>query len=61
MSRKNSILGLSEPKKSQISWYFYTYKHLKFHAQLSWAWNKFYNLGARFALQDLNAETQQLK
>ena len=45
LSRKNCILGLSEPKKSQISWYFYTYEHLKFHAQLSWAWKKFYNLG----------------
>ena len=35
MSMKNSILGLSEPKKSRISQYFYTYEHLKFHAQLS--------------------------
>ena len=45
MSRKNSILGLCEPEKCLVSWYFYTYEHLKFHAQLSWAW-KFYNLGA---------------
>ena len=44
MSGKNSILGTSEPKKCQISWYFYTYGHSKFHAQLSWAWKKFYNL-----------------
>ena len=36
MSRKNNILGLTEPKKSRISWYFYTYEHLKSHAQLSW-------------------------
>ena len=35
MSRKNSTLGLSERQKSQVSWYFYTYEHLKFHAQLS--------------------------
>ena len=35
MSRKNSILGLSEPKKSCFSWYFYTYELLKFHAQLN--------------------------
>ena len=49
MSRINSILGLSEPKKSWISWYFYTYEHLKFLAQLSWAWKKFYNLGAWIA------------
>ena len=47
MSGKNSILGLSEPKKAELSWYFYTYEHLKFHAQLSWARKKFYNLGAR--------------
>ena len=51
MSGENSILGLSEPKKGRISWYFYTYEHLQFHAQLSWAWKKFYNLGAR-ALQN---------
>ena len=47
MSRKNSILHLSEPDKSWISWYFYAYEHLKFHAQLSWAQKKFYNLGPR--------------
>ena len=49
MSRKkNSILSLSESEKSWISWYFYTYEHVKFHAQLSWAWKKFYNLGPWF-------------
>ena len=32
ISGKNSILDLSEPKKSRISLYFYTYEHLKFHA-----------------------------
>ena len=47
MSRKNCILSLSEPEKCWISWYFHTYEHLKFHAQLSWARKKFYNLGAR--------------
>ena len=46
--RENSILGFPDPKKSQISWHFYTYEHLKFNAQMSWAWKKFYNLGARF-------------
>ena len=46
MSRKNSILSLSEPEKCCISWYFHTYKHFKFHAQLSWVWKKFYNIGA---------------
>ena len=35
MSRKNSIISLSEPTRSQISIYFYTYEHVKFHAQLS--------------------------
>ena len=35
MSGKNSILGVSGPEKGQISRYFYTYVHLKFHAQLS--------------------------
>ena len=46
-SMKNWILGLYEPKKRWISWYFHTYERLKFHAQLSWAWKKFYNLRAR--------------
>ena len=50
MSRKNSTLSLSEPKESRTAWYFYTYEHLKFHAQLSWAWKKFYNLGACFRI-----------
>ena len=50
MSRKNSILGLSEPEKSLISWYFYTYEHLKFHAQLSWAWNIFITSGPNYRL-----------
>ena len=50
MSGKNSILGFNEPKKSRISWYFYTFEHLKFDAQLSWAWKKFYNLRPRFEL-----------
>ena len=32
MSEKTSILDLSEPKNCRISWYLYTYEHLKFHA-----------------------------
>ena len=44
---KNSILGLSEPQKIWISWYFYFYEHITYHAQLSWAWKFFYNLGPR--------------
>ena len=34
VSGKNSILGLFEPKKGDFL-YYYTYEHLKFHAQLS--------------------------
>ena len=45
MSRKNSIPGMSEPEKCWISWYFNAYEHLKFYAQLSWAWKNVYNLG----------------
>ena len=35
MIGKNSFLGLSEPKKAGFLEYFYTYEHLKCHAQLS--------------------------
>ena len=35
MSRKNSILGLSEPEKMLNMVIFYTCEHLNFHAQLS--------------------------
>ena len=34
LSRKNTILGLSEPKKADFLDIFYTYEHLQFHAQL---------------------------
>ena len=34
ISRKNSILGLSEAVKCLISRYFLSYENLKFHAQL---------------------------
>ena len=34
MSRKNSIIGLSEPRKAEFL-YFRTHEYLKFHAQLS--------------------------
>ena len=52
MSRKYSIIGLPEPEKKCILdilylWVFYTYEYLKFHAQPSWTWKMFYNLGAR--------------
>ena len=35
MSGKNSIVGLYEPEKTAFHDFFYTYEHLKFHAQLS--------------------------
>ena len=35
MSGKNSILSFSEPKKAEFLGIFYTYEHLKFHAQQS--------------------------
>ena len=38
IEHESFILGLSKPEKSWISWFFYTYDHLKFHARLSWAW-----------------------
>ena len=44
MSRKNSILGFLSPKNAKFPDIF-IYEHLKFHAQLSWAWKKFFNLG----------------
>ena len=31
--------------KCLIAWYFYTYVHLKFHAQLRLAWKQLYDLG----------------
>ena len=45
MSRKNSLIGLSEPEKKLNFLIFYSYEHLEFHAQLSGTGNKFYNLG----------------
>ena len=50
MSGKNSILGFYEPKKSQISRYFYTYEHLKFHAQSAEHGKSFITLGQYAAL-----------
>ena len=51
MGRKNSFLNLFEPEKCWLSWHYYTYEHLKFHAHLSWACKKIYYLGSRIALQ----------
>ena len=48
---ENSILGLSEPRDSQISRYFFTYEHLKFNAQLSWAWKSFITSGPKLQIR----------
>ena len=45
MSEKNSILGLSEPKKAEFLDIFYTYEHLKFSCLTQLSMKK-YNLGA---------------
>ena len=45
-STQLSMLSWVEHEKSLNCWYFYFYDQVKFHAQLSWAWKKFYNLGA---------------
>ena len=37
----------SMKKVSKFCQYFKIYKQNNFHAHLSWAWKKFYNLGAR--------------
>ena len=34
---------------ANICWHFNIYEQDKFRAQLRWAWEKFYNLGARSA------------
>ena len=46
MTKWNFMLSWVEHEKSFNYWYFYFYDQVKFHAQLSWAWKKFYNLGA---------------
>ena len=35
-------------ENANFCWHFHIYSQRKFHAQLSWAWKKFYNLGAWF-------------
>ena len=39
------MLNSAEHEKCFNYLYFYFYDQVKFHAQLSWAWKKFYNLG----------------
>ena len=41
------IFSAYEYENANISWHFHIYQQRKFHAQLSWARKKFYNLGTR--------------
>ena len=45
ISRINDWLLWPKPEFSIDFGYFSNYEQLKFHAQLSWDWKKFYNLG----------------
>ena len=45
---EHEILSDDKCKNANYCWHFHIYLQRKFHAQLSWAWNEFYNLGARF-------------
>ena len=47
INRINTPSESLKGRKSFVFGYFSFYQQLKFHAQLSWAWKKFYNLGAR--------------
>ena len=53
MSMINSTSERLKARNFFICRYFSFYEQLKFWAQLSWAWKKFYNLGP-----DLDFETQ---
>ena len=50
ISMINTISDRLKARNSFICRYFSVYEQLKFHAQLSWAWKKFYNLVACFPL-----------
>ena len=47
-----------EYENANISWHFPIYQQRKFHAQLSWAQKKFYNLGPNLTL--LHSERPKL-
>ena len=42
-------------ENANFYWHFHIHKQRKFHAQLSWAWKKFYDLGARSAVKGNNS------
>ena len=47
MLNSAELAELSMKEVSEFCQCFKIYKQNKFHAQLSWAWKRFYNLGAR--------------
>ena len=51
ISRINDWLLWFKPEITIDFGYFSIYEQLKFHAQLSWERNKFYNLGAWYSLE----------
>ena len=50
LANKQKLVSLTEifyayeNENANISWHSCIYQQRKFHAQLSWAWKKFYNL-----------------
>ena len=43
---KHENVFANKYKSANYCWNFHIYLQRKFHAQLSWSWTKFYNLGA---------------
>ena len=43
---EHEIFYASKYENANYCWHFHIYLQRKFHAPLSWTWNKFYNLGA---------------
>ena len=42
---EHEIFSANKYENANNSWRFHIYWQRKFHAQLFWAWKKFYNLG----------------
>ena len=42
----HEIFSANKYENANYCWHFHIYKQRKFHAQLSWAWKRFYDLGA---------------
>ena len=45
---EHELFSANKYENANYCWHFHIYKLRNFHAQLSWAWQKFYNLGTRF-------------